>query len=341
MKLFLCYLLVASALLTLDGCAGRSKGLFISDPQVSLVWPSPPDTPRIKYFRQISGPEDFRDKNQTSLVMRWITGDVDQEMPMRAPYGIAADGRGRIWVADPESHVVHIYDLADRRSDYLTRAGEDLFLSPVGVAYDPERELLYISDSGLNKVFVVDDQGDFLGLRQPDEGFSRPAGMALDSQGRLYVVDVLKGRIEMFSPEGVHLGGMEGGAGELNRPSNVAVDQNGRVYVTDSLNFRVVVFGADRKILATFGKIGDRPGYFARPRGIAVDSQGHIYVSDAAFDNVQIFDLTGNLLLYFGGYGKSPGKLNLPAGLFFDRDDRLYVADTYNRRVQIFEYLPQ
>jgi DNA-binding beta-propeller fold protein YncE len=338
---FLCVFLGASIFLTLGGCAGRSGGLFNPDPQVALAWPSPAEIPRIKYFRQIAGPEDFRDHSQTSRVMRWITGDSQQEMPFRAPYGIAADGTGKIWVADPEAHVVHVYDLADRYADYLVRAGGDIFLSPVGVAYDPVRKVLYVSDSGLNKVFVMDDRGRLLGQREPDAGFSRPAGLALDSQGVLYVVDVLKGRIEMFSPEGVHLGGLEGDTDELNRPSNVAVDQSGRIYVTDSLNFRVVVFGSDRKILTTFGGVGDRPGHFARPRGIAVDSQGHIYVSDAAFDNVQIFDLTGNLLLYFGSSGNGPGNFNLPAGLFFDRDDRLYVADSYNRRVQIFQYLPQ
>ncbi len=341
MKRHLSLFLIAGVLLTLGGCVGRPAGIFLPDPQVSLVWPSPPDIPRIRYFRQISGPEDFRSESRTSRVMRWIAGDVEQEMPLRAPYGVAADGRGRVWVADPESHSVHIYDLAERRSHYLLRAGPDLFLSPVGVAYDPDREYLYVSDSGLNKVFVFNNKGALLGQRQSPDGFSRPGGLALDSQGRLYVVDVLRGCVEIFSPDGTHLGGLECGAGELNRPSNVTVDQSGRVYVTDSLNFRIVVFGADQKVLASFGEIGDGPGHFARPRGVAVDSQGHIYVSDAAFDNVQVFDLTGNLLLFFGGSGKGPGKFNLPAGLFFDREGRLYVADTYNRRVQIYEYLPQ
>ncbi len=341
MKYFFFTLLVVGVYLTLAGCANRSGAIFVPDPQVSLAWPSPPAEPRIRYFRQVSGPEDFRSDSRPSLVMRWIAGEVEPEMPLRAPYGVAADGHGQIWVADPEAHAVHIYNLANRRADYLLRAGREPFLSPVGVAYDSEREFLYVSDSGLNKVFVLDSRGNLLGLRQTESGYLRPGGLALDSGGNLYVVDVLKGRVEMFSPEGDYLGGLQDGIGEMNRPSNVAVDQSGRVYVIDSLNFRIVVFGADKKVLSTFGKVGDGPGYLARPRGIAVDSHGHIYVSDAAFDNVQVFDLTGTLLLYFGGAGKSPGKFNLPAGLFFDRNDRLYVADTYNRRVQIFEYLHQ
>jgi len=340
-KPFLALILTAVMLLTLAACVGPSEGIFSQDPAVSLVWPSPPEIPRIKFFRQITGPEDFHDQGQTSRLVRWITGPGAPELTPRVPYGITADGRGRIWVADPEAHAVHIYDLGRRRSDYLVRAGEEFLLSPVGVAYDTERDLLYISDSGLNKVFVVDEDGDLVGQRQPEKGFSRPAGLALDAKGVLYVVDVLKGNIAMFSPEGAFLGELNAEAERLNHPSNVAVDQSGRVYVVDSLNFRVVVFNADHKVLASFGGIGDGPGHFARPRGIAVDSEGHVYVSDAAFDNIQVFDLAGNLLLYFGGFGKNPGKFNLPGGLYFDREDRLYVADTYNRRVQIFQYLVQ
>jgi len=84
-KRFLCAVLVAGVLLTLGGCAGRSEGIFTPDSQVTLVWPSPPDIPRIRYFRQVSGPEDFRSESRTSRMMRWIAGDVEQELPLRAP----------------------------------------------------------------------------------------------------------------------------------------------------------------------------------------------------------------------------------------------------------------
>lgn len=334
-RLLLIFCLVFSA-----GCAARGgEGLFVSDPALSLVWPLPPDTPRIRYFRTINGPEDFRREGRPSRLMRWVVGEGEAELPLRAPYGVTADGEGRVWAADPEAHAVHVFDLAERQADYLLTAGEQMLVSPVGLAYDSERQWLYVSDTGLNQVFVLDRQGRLLGTRDPGEDFSRPAGMALDSSGRLYVADALRGRVEVFSPEGEHLRSF--GEGTLYRPANLAVDPAGQVYVVDSLNFRIVVFTPEGDVRATLGAIGDGPGSFARPRGVAVDSQGHIYVSDAAFDNIQIFDMAGNLLLFWGGVGKEPGKFNMPAGLFFDGEDRLYVADMYNRRIQIFEYLPQ
>lgn len=321
------------------GCVARGEGLFLPDPAQVQVWPLPPDTPRIRYFRTINGPEDFRREGQPSRLVRWVVGEGETELPLRAPYGVTADGEGRVWVADPEAHAVHVYDLAERQADYLLTAGEQMLSSPVGLAYDAERKWLYVSDTGLNQVFVLDRKGRLVGTRAPEGGFNRPAGMALDSSGKLYVADALRGRVEVFSSEGEHLRSF--GEGTLYRPANLAVDPAGQVYVTDSLNFRIVVFTPEGEVRATIGAIGDGPGTFARPRGVAVDSQGHIYVSDAAFDNIQIFDMAGNLLLFWGGVGKEPGKFNMPAGLFFDGEDRLYVADTYNRRIQIFEYLPE
>lgn len=326
-------------LVGLAGCAERPTGMFQADPGVSLVWPLPPETPRVRFFRALNGPEDFRDQRRSSRLMRWIAGEGARELSLRAPYGVTADGDGRVWVADPEAHAVHLFDLAEGRADYLLGAGDEWFVSPVGLAYDADRQWLYVSDSGLNKVFVLDRKGRLLGTRSPEQGFARPAGLAVDAVGKLYVTDAVKGRIDVFSPEGEALGHL--GEGVLYRPANIALDRSGRVYVADSLNFRIVVFSPDNRLLQSFGALGDRPGYFARPRGVAVDSQGHIYVSDAAFDNIQIFDFSGNLLLFWGGAGNAPGQFNLPAGLFFDAKNRLYVADTYNRRVQLFEYLPE
>jgi len=339
LRRFYSVLLLGCCMLTLAGCAAKVDGLFQADPAVTLTWPLPPDAPRIRFFRAVTGPEDFRREGESSRVMRWIVGEDDRELPLRAPYGITADGQGRVWVADPEAHAVHVFDLAGRQADYLLAAGDELFVSPVGLAYDARRQWLYVADSGLNRVFVLDRKGRLLGTRVPKQGFARPGGLALDDSGRLYVTDAVAGRIEIFSSEGESVGQL--GEGVLYRPANIALDRAGQIYVTDSLNFRIVVFAADGTVVKTFGSIGDRPGYFARPRGIAVDSEGHIYVSDAAFDNIQIFDLAGNLLLFWGGAGNAPGKFNLPAGLFFDGEDRLYVADTYNRRIQIFEYLPE
>lgn len=326
------------------GCAsGGPARIDWADPAVDLVWPAPPEQARIRLLRTIA-PADFVEKQgQGQKLWRLFTGEKPEVLPLSGAYGVAADGAGKVWVADSGSRVVHVFDLARHRVEYISGAGEESLVSPVGVAYDAGAGTLYVSDSQLKQVFAFDEQGRLRGTRAPAKGYGRPAGLATDGNGNLYVVDVTEGGVEVFSREGVHLRSIVSvlPPGGFNLPANVFVDRSGRVYVTDSMNFRLEVFDPDGKSLGTIGQIGDVPGTFARPRGVAVDSEGHVYVADAAFDNIQIFDSAGRLLLYFGMAGKKPGEFNLPAGLFFDGDDRLYVADAYNQRVQVFQYLRQ
>jgi DNA-binding beta-propeller fold protein YncE len=337
----------------LSGCtSGRKAEVVWAAPGVDRSWPEPPQEPRIRLLRTVS-PADFAQSEggKGKQLLRWITGEKAQLLPLAAPYGVAADGAGRIWVADTSQGVVHLFDLGRQRIEYLTVAGEEPLVMPVGVAYDAAAGILYVSDSQLKQVFAFDERGRVTGTRAPARGFGRPAGLAIDGRGNLYVVDVTERRVEVFSREGAHLrsivstrpqesgGETPTGVVGFNLPSNVALGRDGRVYVTDSMNFRIEMFDPEGNSLGTIGQIGDVPGTFARPRGVAVDSAGHVYVADAAFDNIQIFDSAGRLLLVFGKPGTAPGEFNLPAGLFFDAEDRLYVADAFNQRIQVFQYL--
>lgn len=331
-------LLVALAT-TLLGCA--APPVQWRQPGVELAWPAPPDPPRIRYLRSLAGAADFREEGKGEVFLRWLTGEKPAVLPLVSPYGIAADGEGRVWVADLGIQAVHAIDLRQRVVRYLTTAGDAMLVAPVGLAYDSLRSRLYVSDSALRKVFVYDRDGRWLGEVAPPQGFERPGGLAVDGQGHLYVVDVMAARVPVFSADGALLRVLESGAPpdyRFNRPTGVAVDDRGRVYVVDGMNFRVEVFDAAGRSLTTIGQLGDGPGLFARPRGVAIDSRGHVYVVDAAFGNVQLFDAAGKLLTYFGQIGDQPGEFNLPSGIWIDGEDRIYVADPLNNRVQVFQY---
>jgi DNA-binding beta-propeller fold protein YncE len=312
------------------------------DPLLTKVWPKAPATPRIKLLRVVGSLSDLRSEDRSGRFFKWLFGSSDNILPLVSPYGICADGDGRIWLADPGGGAVHVYDLAGKTIDYIVQAGDRRLISPIGVAVDIGRQRLYVSDGAQKEVFVFDLEGTFVETLDYSYGFGRPAGMAVSLTGDLYVADVLKGKIIQFSPEGVHLYTIGSAAAKdrlFNRPTAVAVDADGNVYVSDSLNFRIVVQSAAGELIQVIGEIGDAPGSLSRPRGVALDSKGHIYIVDAAFDNIQIFDLTGQLLLDFGKPGKSGGEFCLPAGIFIDKNNRIYVAESCNGRFQIFEYL--
>lgn len=332
-------------LLGLQGCLTASPvELPWRDQRIDLAWPPPPQTPRIRFLRSIDASLGQAEDSKSAVFLAWLTGEKGSVLPLVSPYGVAADGAGRVWVADIGIRALHVYDLAEEKISYWTSAGEVPLVSPVGVALDQNRKRIFVADSVAAKVYVYTTLGKYVTTWEPPGGFSRPGGLATDAAGNLYVVDVLKATVEIFSPDGAVVRTLTSGLPpdfSFNRPTAVAVDAQGRIFVCDAMNFRVEVFGPDGKTLRGFGQVGDVPGSFARPRGIAVDSDGHVYVVDAAFENVQIFDVEGRLLLNFGGSGEGPGQFSLPSGIFIDRQDRIYVADPQNQRIQVFQYLPE
>ncbi|NOY13987.1 MAG: 6-bladed beta-propeller, partial [Deltaproteobacteria bacterium] len=294
----------AVLLSALVGCAPSASSVIWKTEGVDWVYPEPPAQPRIRFLKQISGLKDLRDKDDAGQRwLKWLGGEETVPLPMVSPYGVAADGKGRIWVSDPGSGLVHVIDLARKRIDYLSVINGRKLLSPVGAVYNSRLKRLYISDTGLREVLMFDADNRYLGSLKPKTGFGRPAGMAIDAAGNLYVADALAGIVDVFSAAGEYrksLGSRIAADGKFNRPSNLALDAQGRIYVVDSLRFRVEILGLADEPPMLIGGLGDVAGSFARPRGIALDSAGHIYVSDAAFDNIQVFNRRGDLLLVLG-----------------------------------------
>ncbi len=304
-----------------------------------LVWPQPPNRPRIRFVKFVARPTDLG--IQPSFWQRaWDLIAGAEEQWLIRPTGVAANEQS-IYVADPGAQALWIFDLQAGRFRRIPATDNQFLVSPVAISLGLKNRI-YVADSYLAKVFIYDTEGKPIGTIA-DPNLKRPAGIAYDaSRDRLYVADSAAHRIWIFAGDGRPLGaiGRQGtGNGEFNRPTYIAVDRAGTLYVTDSLGFRLQMFNADGSFMGLFGRHGDTSGDFAMPKGVAVDSEGHIYVVDALFDAVQIFDRHGQYLLTFGERGIRPGQFWLPGGLFIDGHNRIYVADTYNQRIQIFEYL--
>src|SRR3989454_937028 len=113
----------------------------------------------------------------------------------------------------------------------------------------------------LNIPAVPGDEDVVCDFSRPGDGPGEliwPAGIALDSQGNVYVADHKNHRVQKFTPEGAFLmqfGHYGTGKGQLNRPTDVAIDPDGDVYVCDWANHRVQVFGPDGKFVTSL--IGD------------------------------------------------------------------------------------
>ncbi|MFZ5906210.1 MAG: 6-bladed beta-propeller [Nitrospirota bacterium] len=313
----------------------------LSGQDTNLVWPSPPETPRIRYLGSISAFRASKGKQTWfSRTLGSLFGEEKEEGYLLRPYGIFVDSN-RIYVTDPGLQTLHVFDNTGQQYLQIRGAGDQRFLSPIGVSVDSNGDI-YLSDSALRKVFVFNREGSLIREIGSPEILMRPSGIVL-ADDKVYVVDTHGHNVSVFSKKDGNLlfrFGQDGTApGDFHFPTNIFHAGDGLLYITDSMNFRVQVFDRSGTVQTAFGKPGDGAGDFSKPKGIAVDSEGHIYVADAHFDAVQIFDRNGRLLLAFGSSGSGNGQMILPAGLFIDPEDRIYVTDSYNKRIQVFQYL--
>jgi DNA-binding beta-propeller fold protein YncE len=320
----------------ISGCA-PSVTLTEQPPTDEYVWPLPPAQPRIKWLEQWSNRYDF---GKPSEVLEFLIGKERVEK-LRRPNGVVTDSEGNIYVADSEQRIIFVFDKNKKTLRFL---GIGRLAGPIGLAFNNKKQILYVSDTRLDKVFGINSKTDnfVVSIGAPGE-FKNPSGLVFDEvRDRLYVADTQNHVIKVFDNNGHPLftiGKRGKEDGDFNFPSYLALDKNGRLFVVDSFNFRVQIFDPDGKFVSKFGKLGDSSGSFTRPHGIGIDSDGNIYVVDAAFSNFQIFNEEGGLLLWIGNPGTKPGEFYLPSGMYIDNKDKIYVTDTFNRRVQVFQYL--
>ena len=181
-------------------------------------------------------------------------------------------------------------------------AGNGQFAAPRTIAVGPDG-LLYVTDSGNNRIQVLDVNGNFL--------------RAWGSAGS--------------------------GPGQFQDPWGIAVNSAGQVYVADTWNHRIQVFDQQGNFLYSWGRFVDtqgkpdaEPGVFWGPRDIALDAQGNLYVADTGNKRIQKFTPDGKFVAQWGGEGVIPGRFEEPTSLAFGPAGAVYVADAWNQRVQVF-----
>lgn len=175
--------------------------------------------------------------------------------------------------------------------------------SPTGIAVARNGDR-YVIDRRANRLFLLNTsnmaQAAWGGLGGGEGRFNDAWGIAIDSEGAIYVADTFNHRIQKFDRNGNFLFAW-------GRPGVSAADGAGR---------DTIFFG---------------------PRAIVIDRQNRLLVTDTGNKRIQVFDSEGNFLLQFGKEGSGEGEFNEPVGLAIDNAGRIYVADTWNKRIQVFD----
>jgi streptogramin lyase len=193
--------------------------------------------------------------------------------------------------------------------------------------------------------------------------FNRPATVAVDSAGNLYVADTNNSTIRKITLAGVvtTLAGSPGnigstdGTGSAARffdPAGLTLDSSGNLYVADTGNSTirmVTAAGVVTTLAGLPGAIGYTEGTgqaarFDTPIGITVDSSGNVYVADAVNNTIRKITPAGAVTT-LAGLSMAPSKgstdgtataarFYAPRRTAVDSSGNVYVADTFNHVIR-------
>jgi uncharacterized protein (TIGR03437 family) len=255
---------------------------------------------------------------------------------LASPAQLTAAPDGTLFVADSGNHRVlalpragDFYAEAARvlGQDDLTHGAPNLLegreiSTAGGIAVDVRRSPspVYVADTANHRVlawrdarFLREGRRADLVIGQPDfatalaSSLNRPAGLALDRDGNLFVADSGNHRVLRFlspfeQPAAAAItADLVIGQYLLNRPTGIALHpESGDLLVADTLNNRVL--------------------HFAAP--LASGMAATRVLGQVSFDE--------------SGRGLSSTTMTSPTDAAFDSDGRIYVADTGNSRVLVF-----
>lgn len=184
-----------------------------------------------------------------------------------------------------------------------------------------------VGDSWLNKVWRYFKGG------VPDR-MSKPQGVHVDSDGRMYVVDPHARAIHVFaSKTSRYYRFPDKPIDKFIYPVGVTADDHGRVYISDSSSHVVHVF-------SDYGKkyeraIGEQQ--LVRPTGLALrETSNELLVVDTIASEIVVFNRSDYSLRHrVGSNGREADALHYPTSIFVSNDNSVYVTDSLNFRIQI------
>ena len=260
-------------------------------------------------------------------------GPADQAL-LNFPTAVVVGRAGHLYIADTLNHRVRCVDAVTGVITTVAGLGQPRYSGDGGLAVEAGLNepaalavsnggVLYIADQSNNRVRAVDlatgvirtvagtgtaaYNGD--GVAATETGLAGPGGLAVGSDGTLFIADSFNGRIRAVDP----------------------ITGIIRTVVGDGGEYRYQ--GPDEPPSSSL----------ARPAGIALDEEGNLYFTDSDNHLVRRWDrITGRIeriagvgvALYGGDEGAAlEASLSYPFGIVMDRAGHLLVADTFNHRI--------
>jgi sugar lactone lactonase YvrE len=287
------------------------------------------------------------------------SGHATTQKELYAPFGLACDSSGRLWVADSRNHRVLRFDNASAKPQFSATADGVLGQSAFNTNANPNPP----TASSMNQ----------------------PCGVAMDANGTLWVADTWNNRILRFDNAAAKANGSaadgvlgvpsftvnSGGLATeyaFDIPRGLATDAAGHLWVADTANHRVLRF--DNAAAKTNGALADgllgQSDYATAipyspptattmnfPSGLVVDAAGALWVADSSNHRVLRFDnaaakspdaaadaVLGQKSFTTNFSATSRAGMYGPIAVALAASGDLFVADANNERVTRFTPKP-
>jgi DNA-binding beta-propeller fold protein YncE len=283
----------------------------------------------------------------SKLAGRGVSGGIG------APFGVASDPSGNVWVADQSnSRVVEFNHTGtwlqtigsgggpSPSENYPVGCGNGKMTIPTHLTIDPTNGDVYVTDPRCRAVYVFNSSGVYQHtFTWSIKGTPIPRGIGMDAAGNVYVAEFNTRKIYVFNKAGQQLSVFQGAPNgtDMADVRGIAVDNvNSRVYAVGAENNKVVVFSLSGTYLATWSSAGASP--FNSIRFVTTDQVGDVYVSDLYGYIVWKLDKNGSPLPWATAAQPPPnGGWNQLNGIAVDPSTGyLYGVDTFGNRVQVF-----
>lgn len=286
------------------------------------------------------------------------------------PFGVAIDSKGILYIADAgENNRIRkitpdgmVTTLAGAEEGFQDGQGASArFNTPSALAVDAH-DNLYVADTGNNAIRKIAPDGTVMTLAgggdagyqdgtARDARFNAPVGVAVDSEGNVYVADTYNDRIRKVTKEGQvttvaggaaspgYLDGTAMSAG-FDTPCGVLVAATGELYIADTGNNAIRKITKDGQVttLVSSAPLADNQSLLLAPVGLALTHDGILYATGNDRGRVAQIRQDGSVFAFAGaGSGFSDGeaaRFNSPAGVAIDKRGALYIADSANYLVR-------